>query len=241
MPVDAILLALEEATDEVLADIGTLGDPHVQRPSLLRGWSRGHVLTHLARNAEGGTRLLGWALTGVPSYEYRSVHARAAAIEAGASRPSGALVEDVTTTAEEFGRAAGLLPAEAWLNTVTWTTGQQTTADAIVRARWTEVLIHHVDLGSGYDENRWPPSFVEVMLPRVVDSLNRQGKAPVSAILEVTDSDRELLLGTEAGPLVRLRAPGVQLLLWLLGRSTGAAISGAGGRQLPEVPSVYAV
>ena len=41
------------------------------------------MLTHLARNADGGTRLLEWARTGVPSYEYESVAARAAAIEQG--------------------------------------------------------------------------------------------------------------------------------------------------------------
>jgi hypothetical protein len=41
----------------------------------LPGWSRGHVLTHLARNADGGRRLLVWARTGVESFEYASLQA----------------------------------------------------------------------------------------------------------------------------------------------------------------------
>jgi hypothetical protein len=51
---------------------GSVPLAQVAGPSLLPGWTRGHVLSHLARNAEGGTRLLGWARTGVPSYEYES-------------------------------------------------------------------------------------------------------------------------------------------------------------------------
>ena len=78
---------LAAATGQLLGDLEGLSDAQVAGPSLLPGWTRGHVLSHLARNAEGGTRLLGWARTGVPSYEYESLQARAAAIEAGADDP----------------------------------------------------------------------------------------------------------------------------------------------------------
>ena len=70
------LAYLEAATGDLVTGIGGLSDGDVRRPSLLPGWSRAHVLTHLARNAEGGVRLLGWARTGVPSYEYESLDAR---------------------------------------------------------------------------------------------------------------------------------------------------------------------
>jgi maleylpyruvate isomerase len=83
-------------------------------PLLLPGRTRGHLLTHVARNAEGGTRLLGWARTGVPSYEYRSVAARAAAIEEGAGRPAAELAEDVRVTAAAFAEAAAAVPPGAW-------------------------------------------------------------------------------------------------------------------------------
>ena len=55
----------------------------------------GHMLTYLARNAEGGTRLLNWARTGVPSYEYGGLAARAAAIEQGTGRLVTARMADV--------------------------------------------------------------------------------------------------------------------------------------------------
>src|ERR1700728_991100 len=85
-PADEVLRDLRSATDRLLADIEGLPDRAAREPSLLPGWTRGHVLTHLARNAEGGTRLLIWARTGTPSYEYESLEARAAAIEAGSGR-----------------------------------------------------------------------------------------------------------------------------------------------------------
>lgn len=62
-----VLEYLADATDGLIAGVGGLTDAGARGSSLLPGWSRGHVLTHLARNAEGGVRLLGWARTGVPS------------------------------------------------------------------------------------------------------------------------------------------------------------------------------
>lgn len=72
------------------------------------------MLTHLARNAEGGTRLLEWARTGMPGYQYESLEARAAAIEQGAGRPAAALVADVRSSADGFSAAAEGMPAQAW-------------------------------------------------------------------------------------------------------------------------------
>jgi maleylpyruvate isomerase len=64
-PVTLSLERLTTATDELLGQISGLAEADVREPSLLPGWTRGHVLSHLARDAEGGTRLLGWARTGI--------------------------------------------------------------------------------------------------------------------------------------------------------------------------------
>jgi maleylpyruvate isomerase len=114
---DGYLRQLRSATADLVGAIGGLSDADVRAPSPLPGWTRGHVLTHLARNAEGGTRLLEWARTGVPSYEYESVAARAAAIEQGAGRPATALVADVRSSADGFSAAADGMPTQAWQRT----------------------------------------------------------------------------------------------------------------------------
>jgi uncharacterized protein (TIGR03083 family) len=104
---DEYLRQLRSATADLIQAIGGLPDAGATAPSLLPGWTRGHVLTHLARNADGGARLLGWARTGVPSYEYESVAARAAEIEQGAHRPAAVLIKDVRNSADA--------PFLAWL------------------------------------------------------------------------------------------------------------------------------
>ena len=43
-----------------------MGDDAFAAPSALPGWSRAHVLTHVARNADAMINLLTWARTGVP-------------------------------------------------------------------------------------------------------------------------------------------------------------------------------
>jgi maleylpyruvate isomerase len=91
-PAEEALQDLKVAADRLAGAIGGLSDAAVRAPSLLPGWTRAHVLTYLACNAEGSTRLLGWARTGVPGYEYESMAARAAAIEAGAARPAAEVI-----------------------------------------------------------------------------------------------------------------------------------------------------
>ena len=53
MDTEIALAQLGESTDRLLATAGALTGAQVAGPSRLPGWTRGHVLTHLARNADG--------------------------------------------------------------------------------------------------------------------------------------------------------------------------------------------
>ena len=55
--------------------------------SLCEGWTRGHVLTHVARNADGLAALVRSAVDGTGETMYASPEQRDADIEAGADRP----------------------------------------------------------------------------------------------------------------------------------------------------------
>jgi maleylpyruvate isomerase len=238
-PVDDVLERLAGATADLITDSLQLTDADVREPSLLPGWTRGHVLTHLARNAEGGTRLLGWARTGTPSYEYPSVAARAAAIEQGAGRPAAILVADVRATATELADAAAQMPPGAWQNLVTWTTGQQTPAEMIARSRLAEVLIHHVDLDAGFGPDTWPAAFTGEMLPVVVQALNDRSPAPLTARLDAADTGRSFHLDGAAAHAHQIAGTEAQLLAWLLGRSDGTGLARDCPGPLLAMPSVY--
>jgi maleylpyruvate isomerase len=219
--------------------IGGLSGADVRAPSSLPGWTRGHVLTHLARNAEGGTRLLGWARTGVPSYEYASVAARAAAIEQGAGRPAAVLIADVCSTSDEFFAAADAMPTQAWQRTVRWTTGHETDAALIVPMRLGEVLVHHVDLDIGYRPQDWPAVFVGDYLDRAVAGLRGHPDWPGTVRMEASDTCRVYEVGDRTSAPRVITGPEYALLAWLLRRSDGSDLSREGNGRLPEVPPLY--
>jgi maleylpyruvate isomerase len=231
------------ATGRLLGDLDGLSDAQVAGPSLLPGWTRGHVLTHLARNAEGGTRLLGWARTGVPSYEYESLEARAAAIEAGADRPAATLTRDVRRTADAFAAAATGMPAEAWQRVVRYTAGQEPRADVIVPSRLAEVLIHHVDLDLCYRPQDWPVWFTTDMLSRTATALTESRMLTSPVRLAGTATGSMFAIGADGpdSPVISpvISGPEYELMAWLFGRSDGHQLSRVPSGPLPEVPPIY--
>jgi maleylpyruvate isomerase len=232
------LRELTASTEQLLANLDGLSDAQVAGSSLLPGWTRGHVLTHLARNAEGGTRLLGWARTGVPSYEYESLAARAAAIEAGAGRSVATFVQDVRQTADAFAAAATGMPPEAWQRVVRYTAGQEPRADVIVPSRLSEVLIHHVDLGLGYRPRDWPAWFTNDTLYRTAASLTEGRKMP-PVRLAGTDTGNVFVIGAAGPDSPVISGPECELMAWLFGRSDGSQLSSLPSGPLPEVPPIY--
>jgi len=230
---------LGTATDSLVESIGGLTDADARGPSLLPGWTRGHVLTHLARNADGGIRLLGWARTGIPSYEYKSVAARAEAIEEGAGRQAVVLLADVSAASAAFAEATAVMPPDAWQYLITWTTGQQEPAHEVVRSRLAEVLIHHVDLDLGFGPRHWPPWFVREMLTTAAGGINERGLAPLPARLQATDTGHVCQIGGGAADTVQISGAEADLLAWLLGRSDGALLNWDRPGPLPPVPTIY--
>ena len=99
-----------------LAEIAAgLTDEIVRRPSLLPGWTVGHVLTHLARNAEAMDRRIEAALRGEMIEQYEGgVEGRATAVEAGSRREAHELVADVVGWSQRVDTTFASLPANGW-------------------------------------------------------------------------------------------------------------------------------
>lgn len=223
------------ATDQLLHTCERLSDADARAPSLLPGWSRGHVLTHIARNADGGRRLLGSARTGVPAAEYPSLAVRAEEIEAGAGRGIAELIADVADSAAAFAAEYDRMPEQAWQRVVRWTAGQRYPAQRAADSRWCEVLVHHADLRAGYGPRQWPAYFVSDMLDRVVDAFTQRTDAPAMC-LYATDSGVHYEVG--CGGLA-IRGPACWLLAWLMGRTDGTTLTTRDGAALPTPPFLY--
>src|SRR5215472_2829841 len=100
--VDLTIARISEADARLLASASKLTDEQMREPSLLPGWSRGHVLTHIARNADGLSNLLTWAKTGTETPQYESWEARNAQIDDGANRPADDIIADLSRSSEAF-------------------------------------------------------------------------------------------------------------------------------------------
>lgn len=237
--VDLTISRIAGADARVAATAAALSEEQMREPSLLPGWSRGHVLTHIARNADGLGNLLTWARTGTETPQYASSQARDEAIEAGAGRPAAELVEDVVASSAAFVAAARELSDEQWTAEVRGMRGPPHPAWYTLQRRLTEVEIHHVDLAGGYTAADWPDWFLATMTYEVIGQMSANPDAP-SAVLTDTTSGRQYLL-PPAGPgadtaALAISGPGHELLAWLLGRGDGAGLTADPDGPLPGLP-----
>lgn len=203
-------------------------DADVHAPSLLPNWSRGHVLTHLARNADGIANTLSGALRGDVVARYPGGRAgRDADIENGAGRPAAQLLADVSESAQRLDRLFGAVAeADGW----DLPTDQQHPASDWVLARWREVEIHRVDLGGAYTADEWPAEFVGYLLPEAVDDLNARTPSALRIIVGPSGSVTTDLGGAtwncgDGADPIDVTGPDWALLAWVLGRP--AATQGA--------------
>jgi maleylpyruvate isomerase len=229
--------AIAAATECLLTTASALSDAQAREPSLLPGWTRGHVLTHIARNADGLGNLLRWARTGTETPMYASIEARGADIEAGAGRPAADLAADVRKSAQAFAAEAAAMPGEAWTEQVRTLHGPAFPAFGVLDRRLSEVEIHHVDLAAGYSPVDWPDDFLAEALPRVAESFAGRDDAPRCLIWAEGAKDPLRIGADQAGaPPVFVRGQPADLLAWLLGRGDGSTLTVPAGATLPAVP-----
>ena len=74
---------IEKSHARLALTLAGVTDTDARRPSLLPGWSVGHVLTHLARNADSHVRMLEAAAVGEVADQYPGGNERRAAAPRG--------------------------------------------------------------------------------------------------------------------------------------------------------------
>lgn len=140
--VDAAFARLSEV-------IAGMADTDARGPTLLPGWTRGHVLTHIARNADGQARMVEGVLLDEVLEQYPGGNdQRVADIEAGADRTIGELLVDVHTSQESLIGAWNRVPDGEWGRLTAARVGIRPVRDGVL-SRWREILVHLVDLDVG--------------------------------------------------------------------------------------------
>ncbi len=155
---------IDDATQRLLGTTRILTETDLREPSLLTGWTRAHVLAHLARSADAMRNLLISARTGQNHPAYPSVAAREADITRSAAQRAADLAADVAAAAMAFRTLSRRLPNEAWLVPVRILGSAPFLAAQLLTRRLVEVELHHCDLGAGYGPADWPAAFATLDL-----------------------------------------------------------------------------
>jgi len=215
-------------TERLLSTAGRLED--AAAPSLCDGWTRAHVLTHVARNAEAIGRLAQWAVDGRPREMYPGgAAARDDEIERGAGRPLAELREDLRSTAEQLAPQLDRLSGDLLAEHVEMRGGLVVPSVRLPLLRLRELVFHHVDLEAGFTFADVEPQLVRAFVDDAVQRLRRDRRAPG---FEVRSTDGGVW--TVGEPSAHLTGDLADVLLWLARRRPDGIRSDEG--TVPDLP-----
>ncbi len=168
---------IDDATQRLLGTARVIAEPDLRQPSLLPGWTRAHVLAHLARGADAMRTMLIGARSGEDRPAYASAEAREADIERSAAQQAKDLVTDVADSAMALRTVARQLPGQAWVRPVRIPGPAPSPAGQLLTRRLVEVELHHCDLAAGYSPADWPADFASMELAEPMRSQRPTGSA----------------------------------------------------------------
>ncbi|GAB3439127.1 hypothetical protein GCM10027570_03030 [Streptomonospora sediminis] len=185
----AVLGAVEAATGRLLQTAVDIRPDQIGDPSLLPGWTRGHVLAHVSRSAEAMLRMMEGARENRQAGMYPSAEARERDIEDGAARGPEDQAADLKDTADRIAEVIRDFPAQAWSFELKHRSGLVFPAGRVPWLRLAEVEYHHVDLDLGYGPGDWPTEFVEVETRKLTERFAADEELP-PVLLRDTATDR---------------------------------------------------
>lgn len=210
----------------LLATVDSLSEAEMAAPSRCEGWTRGHVVTHVARAADGLVRLIEWARTGTEQAMYPGD--RDQEIEKGAARPYQEIKTDLADSLARFADAAPALGGDLAVEEVA-VRDRAVPARLLVSLLIAEVIAHHDDLDTLWSLEEADPDAQLDGLEQAMRRLEAKGVTPGVTIRTLEKDEFEL--GGGGAVVTGDRA---SVLGWLLrGRTDGVRSEG----DLPSLPA----
>ena len=202
----------------LLRTVKSMKDADIARPSLLPDWTRGHVLTHIARNADGHCNMFDGAALGEVFAQYPGGTAqRIDEIEEGAHRGAAEIRDDLEATIARLESRWESATEAMWeMGRCRSFAGEMPLAIQPFR-RWREVEIHHHDLGTKFSWRDWSDAYTARELETTISALGSRLDEHALA-LRSTDSADVWTIPENSCSVIEVRAPRRQLLAWLVGR-----------------------
>ena len=175
---------IDDATQRLLGTARVIAEPDLRQLSLLPGWTRAHVLAHLARGADAMRTILIGARSGEDRAAYASAEAREADIERTGAQQAKELVADVADSSMALRTIARQLPDRAWAHPVRILGSAPFPAGQLLTRRLAEVELHHCDLAAGYSPADWPAAFASMELAEPMRSQREDRRSRPQELLD---------------------------------------------------------
>lgn len=231
--VQATIEAVRDATARLESAVARYRDEQgldaFAAPSRLPGWMIGHVVTHLARLADGLRRVLVGARVDQQLLPYDSPQARIDDIEQGAHRSTDTIALDLLAADRHLAEAIDDLPQTVWAATVDLGRGGPAPASVVLAVRLGELELHHADLGIDGGLDLLTDVQAGRLLAAVQQTYVRTREVPAMTLRPDGAAPIEVRGG---GPVVAGSA--LELVRWLSGRAGGDAVRTDGER--PALP-----
>ena len=220
----------QEATQALLGDTITITDEHWQMPSRLPGWTRAHIATHIARQADHLARVFEQLSNNQPTSLDDSPDAVDDEIERGSERSALELQVDLDSSAGRLYKASTQLHRLAPGRPVALTPSLTVRLDQLPMLRLNHLVLHHIDLDIGFTPEAIDPQAAMWLLAYNAARIGRDSAYP--AIRLASDSGVVALVGG-GGRAQVVHGPDNLLLGWLTGRLTPDKIDPS----LPMLPT----
>jgi maleylpyruvate isomerase len=214
-----------EATQQLLGHTIALTEEAWHQPTGLPGWTRAHVATHLARNAEFFDSIVQAAQIGAPLPTLAAASVRRSVLEVGAERHALELQIDLDGTA---GALQNTIDAITDWTPAVELDGAQLTLAAVPLARLHEVNVHHLDLNCGLTIDDIPADAAEWLLRWALFRLRNTNLPTIRVISETMQTE----IGHSATTL-EVSGTDANLWAWLSGRADAEVVTGANEVRLP--------
>lgn len=218
LTLDGQLATVAAGTAHFGVQLAALTDTELDGASLLPGWSRKHITSHIGYNAVALGRLMEWAMSGIEAPMYSSLQARDAEILSGARLPAPALRALVHDTAASLNDKWSRAPASSWQRLVRTIQGRQVHASTTVWLRAREVWIHAVDLDSEATFADIPAVVLRSLLDDVVGAW--QTRHLGSGITLEVDGREPVHVDSSSPTLTTVAGSLASVVQWATGRSS---------------------
>ncbi|UKA51395.1 maleylpyruvate isomerase family mycothiol-dependent enzyme [Arthrobacter sp. FW305-123] len=228
---EALPAELHKAASTVFRLLSKMDESSVAEPSELPGWTRGHVLAHIAGISTAMARQLDYARRGETIELYDGgMDGRNKAIELAAGHSLARHTEAVTSAVDAAVAAFDALGPNEWQARIAYRDG--TVLDGGL-ALWRELTIHASDLRLGFGPETWSRPFCEHLIGFL------EARVPDSSkfVLQPTGLPQRSI--GSGGTSIAITGMLTDIAAWLAGRepSLGSlrATAAADGVDLPEL------